>query len=359
MIEKIKKFIFGHEKMEEVLFWGVLILVGSAALVSSIFTATENIDIKATIFCALCCLLYTVIGIIAKITHRYSECYFAQALATNVVSLAPLFFFCGGFNSGMILYCMVGIFVASLHQKPRQRNFLVFLSIFIFEVVFFIAHFYPEFATPVDSKSAFIDITVSFFLMSITIFVVISYLLGIYQDEREKREKLIEQLDFLAVHDQLTILYNRRYFIKFLEDVIWENRKNFFILMYDIDDFKKVNNNYGHLFGDQVLREIAQQAIAQTCPTLGEFTVRYGGEEFIQVIRADNIETAQKRAEQLRESISQITFEKYPEVHITISGGLVDCADDKFTHQNKMLSFVDGLLFLAKKYGKNRIISKP
>ena len=211
--------------MEEVLFWGVLILVGSAALVSSIFTATENIDIKATIFCALCCLLYTVIGIIA---HRYSECYFAQALATNVVSLAPLFFFCGGFNSGMILYCMVGIFVASLHQKPRQRNFLVFLSIFIFEVVFFIAHFYPEFATPVDSKSAFIDITVSFFLMSITIFVVISYLLGIYQDEREKREKLIEQLDFLAVHDQLTILYNRRYFIKFLEDVIWENRKNFF-----------------------------------------------------------------------------------------------------------------------------------
>lgn len=359
MIEKIKKFIFGHEKMEEVLFWGVLILVGSAALVSSIFTATENIDIKATVFCAICCLLYASIGIVAKITHRYSECYFAQALATNTVSLAPLFFFCGGFNSGMILYCMVGIFVACLHQKPRQRNFLVLLSIAVFEAVFFIAHFHPEYSTPVDAKSAFIDIVVSFFLMSLTIFVVTSYLLRIYQDEREKKEKLIIQLDFIAVHDQLTNLYNRRYFIKFLENNIWKKRENFFILMFDIDNFKKVNDEYGHPFGDIVLRDVAQLAMDQNCPTLGEFTVRYGGEEFIQVIRADNQETAQKKADQLRESIARLTFERYPEVHITISGGLVDCADEKFTHQNKMLSFVDGLLFLAKKYGKNRIVAKP
>lgn len=359
MIEKIKRFIFGHEKIEEVLFWGVLILVGSAAFVSSIFTATENIDFKATLFCAICCSVYATIGIIAKVTHRYSECYFAQAFATNTISLAPLFFFCGGFNSGMILYCMVGLFVACLHQKPGQRTFLVLVSIAVFEAVFFIAHFHPEYSTPVNEKDAFIDIVTSFFLMSLTIFVVISYLLRVYQIEREKKEKLIEQLDFIAVHDQLTNLYNRRYFIKFLENTIWKNRENFYILMYDIDNFKKVNDKYGHPFGDTVLCEVAQQAMDQTCSSLGEFTVRYGGEEFIQVIRADSMVTAQKRADQLREAISRITFEKYPDVHVTVSGGLVDCADEKFTHQNKMLSFVDGLLFLAKKYGKNQIVAKP
>lgn len=359
MFEKIKTVLFAQKSIEGVLFWGVLFFVTLAAILSALFTATEEMDSYATYFSILCVVFFIIIAIFAKISHRYSICYFALCLATNVVLLPLLFFFCGGFNSGMVIYCLSGIFIASLHNRRKSQVFLVLVSLLVFELAFALAYLHPELISGVSYKVTVTDIMVSFMLMTVTIYAVSTYLLHVYQSERNKREQLIQKLEFISKHDPLTGIYNRRHFIKRLGEHIWPNRVGYFILMYDIDNFKAINDNYGHPFGDMILCDIANLAKSFTNNSRDEMAIRYGGDEFIQVFQAENMDTALARANTLRESIAKLTFMKHPEISITVSGGIVECADDKFTHQNKMLSFVDGLLFLAKQHGRNQIIARP
>lgn len=356
LLGKAKTFFLKEDSFESVLFWGILFFAIVAAAVSAPFTASEGMPFFAVALSIVALVFFLILAFIAKKTKKITNCFFAMCFALNVFIFPPLFFYCGGFNCGMSFYCIAGLLLCTLVRGTfLKKIFLIAISLLASEISFYLAWKHPNLVPPIAYDTGIIDIMVSFVIMGIFITTVVSYLIVVYNHERKKREVLIRQLSFFSKHDPLTGLYNRRFFINHLEQNVWKNREKFYIMMFDIDDFKHINDTKGHLFGDTVLRKIAEIANANSLEEKGEISVRFGGEEFIQIFSEKSYQAAKDRAEKIRESIFKAQFMEHPETRISISGGLVYCNDPRLTDQTKMLSTVDDLLYLAKSRGKNQI----
>ncbi|MCX7793114.1 MAG: sensor domain-containing diguanylate cyclase [Thermodesulfovibrionales bacterium] len=174
--------------------------------------------------------------------------------------------------------------------------------------------------------------------------------------------RLFKELERLSITDSLTGLFNRRYFYGALEKEIERVKRygaNFSLVLIDIDDFKRVNDEYGHLAGDRVLQVLAD--ILKRTLRKVDIIARYGGEEFILLLPNTGKEEAGAIANRIREEISKTVVEcrsdKGAEVicPVTISGGITTCPDD-FTDADRLLSAADKAMYEAKSLGKNKMI---
>ncbi|MBP5246829.1 MAG: diguanylate cyclase [Fibrobacter sp.] len=356
MIKKwIQKRISNNPSFEMVMFWGILGSCWLTTLVSAIYSLFEHISTTAVVGCFLASLFFFVLGAIAFITKKYRASYFVMCFGLCTFIVSPLFFYFGGFHCGMLLYCLASILICALYSQFRGRVVLVSYAVILYLTLFAYAWKHPELSTQVPPDYTIRDIMTSFVILSGLMFSIVSYLLKAYYQERRTKDELIQKLDFFSTHDPLTSLHNRRYFIDYLKEKILSNPREFFILMYDVDHFKKLNDKYGHLFGDKVLARIGEIANA-FCLVPGEIAVRYGGEEFIQVIVATDLERAFAKAEAFRNSVSSISLDEEPSAKVHISGGLIDCSKPEYTSHDKMLSSVDALLYAAKTSGRNKIL---
>lgn len=168
-------------------------------------------------------------------------------------------------------------------------------------------------------------------------------------------EKSISRIRELSIRDELTGVYNRRHFMDLLE--YEKNRASrggaqFSIVMLDIDNFKGVNDQYGHLIGDEILRTVTV-AIGQSLRST-DFCGRYGGDEFLLVLTQTDINAATICAERVRSSIEKSVFPDLgPEFKITSSLGLTEYHIREDI--GKMIARADEALYLAKKAGRNRV----
>ncbi|WP_457641630.1 diguanylate cyclase [Persephonella sp.] len=162
---------------------------------------------------------------------------------------------------------------------------------------------------------------------------------------------ILEKLAYMGLVDPLTKLNNRNFFeilkMKYSGKVL-----NMTVIMADIDNFKKLNDKYGHLVGDKILQKVGK--ILKGDLRVYDEVIRWGGEEFLILLPRTNIGTATSIAERIRKKISQIKIEEFPEITVTISmgishyegdGALLDVAIDE----------ADKALLQAKRSGKNRI----
>ncbi|KJR40723.1 diguanylate cyclase/phosphodiesterase, partial [Candidatus Magnetoovum chiemensis] len=171
--------------------------------------------------------------------------------------------------------------------------------------------------------------------------------------------KAIKELEFYAGHDPLTGLYNRRMFEHFLKyEVLRVKRKQykFSILMQDLDDFKYVNDSYGHPFGDMFLKEVAEEIRSVTRE--GDVVARLGGDEFALILSETNIEQAKQVAEKIQTAfrMKKIHTPDKKIIPIKASIGLVEYP----THGNsaeEIMLVVDAALYKAKELGKNKIFT--
>jgi two-component system cell cycle response regulator len=161
------------------------------------------------------------------------------------------------------------------------------------------------------------------------------------------------ELEKRAIRDSLTNLYNHQYSIELLERVVNEtktksNRKAVSVMMIDIDYFKNINDQYGHQFGDYVLKIIANILINN----VGDngYVGRYGGEEFIIILTETDIKKAYKIGEKIKNEISSFRFGK--DSKVTISIGIKELIDESSV---EMIIKSDELLYKAKQDGRNRI----
>lgn len=179
--------------------------------------------------------------------------------------------------------------------------------------------------------------------------------LGNLIDITEKR-KLEEELIRAATTDKLTETFNRRKFESLLSSEI-ERANRYFIplslCMFDIDHFKMVNDTYGHLTGDHVLKTLANVArnTARKVDSLG----RWGGEEFVVLLPETDLEGAKELAEKIRKSVEEHPFEWIRT--LTCSFGVT-----QFKDRESIDSFIkraDDALYSAKNKGRNRVETSP
>ncbi len=168
-----------------------------------------------------------------------------------------------------------------------------------------------------------------------------------------KSEKLFKNL---SITDNLTKLYNSRYFYKILKEEInrlIRYKQPLSLLLIDIDDFKKINDKYGHLQGDDILKKAG--SVIQDCLRNTDSAYRYGGEEFTIILPATGIEGAIIVAQRIRKRFVAHGFSSMTNETLHISVSIGAC---QFKPEEAMEAFVkrtDDALYSAKRNGKNRV----
>jgi diguanylate cyclase (GGDEF)-like protein len=153
--------------------------------------------------------------------------------------------------------------------------------------------------------------------------------------------------------DDLTKAFNIRYFHNILDTMI-ANVSPFALVMVDVDFFKAVNDTYGHLAGDQVLKSLVNKL--KESLRASELVFRYGGEEFAVILPTATKEESMAIAERLRKAISQIPFADInPDLKITASMGISSFPHDS-TDKVTLIQLADEALYSAKKSGRNRVV---
>jgi len=164
-----------------------------------------------------------------------------------------------------------------------------------------------------------------------------------------------EEMRFKASHDALTTLWNRGVILELLtRELSRAHRENAttVIILCDIDHFKAVNDSFGHLIGDEVLRETAKRLLASV--RLYDFVGRYGGEEFLVVLNNCDPAFAFARAEEIRNTIAQRPVQTSTgPVPVTMSLGLLLSHEWGTRSAEELLHEVDAALYAAKRAGRN------
>lgn len=172
---------------------------------------------------------------------------------------------------------------------------------------------------------------------------------------------IYDKMERLATIDGLTQVHNRRYFNEMClsEFASLANSEYVSIAMIDIDNFKRVNDTYGHLLGDSVLKMVASIISSTTCASNSEdfLVARYGGEEFVVLMRNTNLQTAYNILEVVRKNIESCSVEdEGQKVKFTVSIGVAEYPSTS-KDVKQILRDADTALYKAKQSGKNMVVS--
>ena len=273
---------------------------------------------------------------------------------TGLILFPLMFFSNAGLHGGMPYYFLVAVVCTALALRGRTR-LIIFITILIeYSALFYLYAKFPQGFILMSHEDAFIDQLCSMIIASLVLF---SFSLIVSKQNYHDRHK-IEQLSLLyerqANTDELTGLYNRRYFNNFLKLAILTlgDTGKLHIAMFDIDDFKYVNDKYGHPFGDTVLKRFSE--ILTTGLTDGVTACRYGGEEFLLLIpkkdKQEALDLVEDILKRTRESIL-LSDNRF----VTVSAGFMTCTEE-MTY-DVLLQEVDKKLYTAKRSGKNCVVS--
>ncbi len=245
-------------------------------------------------------------------------------------------------------------FIPNLSKKPKaQIGVFALVIIMAFEILVFldVKNLLPTKYRPDDSIASML-----FYVNALLAFVSIMIYTAIYNQRMSMKNK---ELQHLAEHDALTGIYNRSKIQSILEaEILRKTEKsggNLSIAILDIDFFKKINDTYGHLAGDDAIIGLTD-CLKEYCDK-GLLYGRMGGEEFL-LISPENITYDEfiKLLEDLRNTIQNLDFKSGDRTfHITVSMGAA--AYTEGLNVDKLLQMADERLYIAKDSGRNKVVS--
>lgn len=249
------------------------------------------------------------------------------------------------------------IFVSIIYLE-QEKLYYTLISIILFHILFYVINPLPLYHLNIYELIVVICGLISTGVIGLVIIKRGRDLLESLEKAMKSEKDLLVQnilMDKLSKMDALTDLYNHKTFHEYLDKLIEHAELNGLSLqlaLIDIDNFKKVNDTYGHWVGDLVLKGVAQQIREQV--TLNDFVARYGGEEFAVIFTDKSLEETIQILENIRQTIEAMTYPELENQAVTISIGLHHYAagDGKET----LFKSTDSALYVAKRTGKNKIV---
>ncbi|MBQ7707161.1 MAG: GGDEF domain-containing protein [Lachnospiraceae bacterium] len=289
--------------------------------------------------------------------------YIFVALLIEVMFHAVFATLLSGWAPGFMIYTIVLIPVCfymayTLEGINKSLEIALFASIGI-SVIYIAVLVITRHVAPVRNMNSVID-EIFFYINNVIalIFSTVFSMLYIIEIKIKQSSLMGEnvELEEQANYDKLTHLLNRNSMDKFLSDTIeYSERENkdFCILMADIDDFKQVNDTYGHDCGDEVLKKIA--AIISNDVRQGDLVFRWGGEEMLVLIKAD-MKAAKNVAHRICNHVAtSITRHKDIDIRVTITIGVA--AYIKGMSAEELIKQADVKLYYGKNHGKDQVVA--
>ena len=268
-----------------------------------------------------------------------------------------------GLQTGFSLYCFSMIpcvfYVVLSWNVFKKKELTSILYSLLFAVIVCFDFVSSFLFTPITPAPKTWNIIFSVLNVFMSIGAMAEFLVLLDWDVMHKNEKmqtLNSELDEQAHMDPLTKLYNRRFMNQKLEEKLAELSREgniFGIIMGDIDNFKRVNDTYGHDFGDVVLVEVAKALKKSTRDD--DFVCRWGGEEFLIIINGNKTIT-KGVAERMRSMVEELEIKAGADiVKITMTFGITESITGFNT--DKLVAIADENLYKGKTSGKNKVVS--
>lgn len=273
------------------------------------------------------------------ITHAYVATYFlgwSSGFHIYIMCLLPIPFFYKSIGKSwkrlVILILLIFYVLLNLLSRTWVENYLITGRFFQYVELFN-------------------------FLLAFVVFLILSstYSQAAMYLENQLRVKNHE-LEMTSRLDPLTGLSNRRDImdkIQYEKEKILRNKNNCTFILSDIDDFKKINDTYGHDYGDYTLKQIAD--ILKVGLRMQDNICRWGGEEFLLILPDTGIEGGKIVAEKIRKNISNFDFQ-FDSVHFNITMTFGVSSFDHTKDIDDCIKQADELLYVGKKSGKNKVI---
>ncbi|MGI6037316.1 MAG: GGDEF domain-containing protein [Limnochordia bacterium] len=332
--------------------------------------------------------------IVFKVMGNYDQLALIIVILLSFVFFPSLWFANGGTYGGIPYYLIINAGIMALLLEGLQRKIIFVLYAIVVGGLMVLEYQRPDLVVGYDlGLTRYIDLAFCLSVCLCTIVVLIAVLTDSYLNEfkkseqylatleeknreieaknrmlemsnaelsaaKEKAEELNEMLNEeklrlqqLSITDYLTGAFNKRFITSCLEEEMEASRdqgNRLTVAMVDIDNFKDINDTYGHLYGDYVLERIARAIIGSLRQT--DIVGRYGGDEFLIILRNTSKEEGYALMERVRQRILQLEWER--DLVVSISGGVIEVRSEGLTD---LLKKVDQLLYKAKHKSKNMI----
>lgn len=329
----------------------------------STFGENSDLGIWACIVCTITCLALYPLSLVIK---NLDALIALVAIGMNFIIMPFLYITLGGIDSGMPIYFVIAIVFSVLMLDSVLQGVVLCFAAFVWYGLLIFAdklnwwHLHDcivdlcQYNT--ETGNQYIDTLCDFIVVAACIAVLVKILSRSFEKQQAKTDRLLAQMEELAVKDPLTGAYNRRFLIKYLEsgmeNAVAQN-KNMAVVMFDIDKFKRINDDYGHLIGDEVIKALASTLI-KSCRDY-DIVSRYGGEEFVLVMPGATEEVAINRADQIRQTFAGLKIAEEIDRPVTISGGVAELKSTMKTTES-FIGVADDHLYIAKETGRNRIV---
>ena len=309
------------------------------------------------IFNAFSVIIYTFCYILCRF-EQILPAYVSIIIEVTIYSVVSTYYVglrCGTFFFLFSIIPIIIYFGSSLF-KGRQR-WSVALMLFLNFVTFAVLYFRFRSLPPVFEVSENMTLVLVVFSAFAMVFAAIFYN-AMYIYSSENKLTILEQknlkLSADAHEDELTSLLNRRGFLPLVKSLMSDGESCHFCIAFgDLDDFKRVNDSYGHEAGDEVLKH-ATQMIRQELP--GCDICRWGGEEFVILLRDSDLVTAKGKLERLRKTIeSNPTAFFGKQIFVTMTLGLEEYKTS-YNEPEAVIKKADERMYYGKQHGKNILV---
>ena len=308
----------------------------------------NTVSVIVYAFCFILCRLGYILPVYASIIL---EVTIYSVVSTYYVGLE-----CGTFFFLFSIIPIIIYFGSSLFKGTQRWGVVLMLMLnFMMFVVLYCSFIDLPPIYNVAPTTQLMLVALSAFAMVVAI--VFYNVMYIFSSENQVTilEQKNKQLSVVAHEDALTSILNRRGFLPKVNGLMNEPAGRFSIAFCDLDDFKRINDSYGHEAGDEVLKHVATM-IKRELP--GCDICRWGGEEFVILLNGCNLVTAKGQVERLRKSIeSNPTSFFGKNIFVTITIGLEENSE-KYSTPEDIIKVADSRMYYGKQHGKNMLVAE-